>query len=33
VLAGETGRWSDVKARQLAHAREFLAALAEKAEA
>ena len=33
VLAGETGSWSDVKARQLAHAREFLAALAEKAEA
>ncbi len=33
VLAGETGRWRDVKARQLAHAREFLASLAEKAEA
>jgi hypothetical protein len=33
VLAGETGSWSDVKARQLAHAREFLAALAEKVEA
>ena len=33
VLAGETGSWSDVKARQLAHAREFLASLAEKLEA
>jgi hypothetical protein len=33
VLAGETASWSDVKARQLAHAREFLAALAEKMEA
>jgi hypothetical protein len=33
VLAGETGSWSDVKVRQLAHAREFLAALAEKVEA
>ena len=33
VLAGETGSWSDVKARQLAHARAFLAALAEKLEA
>jgi hypothetical protein len=33
VLAGEPGRWSDVKARQLAHAREFLAGLAEKVEA
>ena len=33
VLAGETGSWSDVKARQLAHAREFLAGLAEKVEA
>ena len=32
LLAGETGSWSDVKARQLAHAREFLAALAEKVE-
>ena len=33
MLAGETGSWSDVKARQLAHAREFLASLAEKVEA
>jgi hypothetical protein len=33
VLAGETGSWSDVKARQLAHACEFFAGLAEKAEA
>jgi phosphotransferase family enzyme len=33
VLAGETGSWGDVKARQLAHAREFLAVLAEKVEA
>ena len=33
VLAGETGSWSDAKARQLAHAREFLASLAEKLEA
>jgi hypothetical protein len=33
VLAGETGSWGDVKARQLAQAREFLAGLAEKAEA
>jgi len=33
VLAGETGSWSDVKARQLAHARAFLATLAEKVEA
>jgi hypothetical protein len=33
VLAGETGSWSDVKVRQLAHAREFLAGLAEKVEA
>ena len=33
VLAGETGSWSDVKARQLAHARAFLAALPEKVEA
>ena len=33
VLAGETSSWSDVKARQLAHARAFLAALAEKVEA
>ncbi len=33
VLAGETGSWSDVKARQLAHARTFLASLAEKVEA
>ena len=33
VLAGETGSWSDVKARQLAHAREFLAGLAAKVEA
>jgi hypothetical protein len=32
VLAGETGSWSDVKARQLAHARAFLAALPEKLE-
>jgi hypothetical protein len=32
VLAGETGSWSDVKARQLAHARAFLATLAEKLE-
>jgi hypothetical protein len=32
VLAGETGSWSDVKARQLGHAREFLAALPEKLE-
>jgi len=33
VLAGETGSWSDVKARQLAHARAFLASLSEKLEA
>jgi Phosphotransferase enzyme family len=33
VLAGETGSWSDVKARQLAHAHAFLASLAEKLEA
>jgi hypothetical protein len=33
VLAGETGSWSDVKARQLAHARDFLAALSQKLEA
>ena len=33
MLAGETGSWSDVKARQLAHARAFLASLAEKLEA
>jgi hypothetical protein len=33
VLAGETGSWSDVKARQLAHARAFLASLPEKLEA
>ena len=32
VLAGETGSWSDVKARQLAHARAFLASLPEKLE-
>jgi hypothetical protein len=33
VLAGETGSWSDIKARQLAHARAFLASLPEKLEA
>jgi Phosphotransferase enzyme family len=33
VLAGETGSWSEVKSRQLMHARAFLAALADKAEA
>jgi hypothetical protein len=33
VLAGETGSWSDVKARQLAQARAFLAALPDKVEA
>jgi aminoglycoside phosphotransferase len=33
VLAGEVGSWSDVKARQLAHARAFLASLPEKLEA
>jgi hypothetical protein len=33
VLAGEAGSWSDVKARQLAHARAFLASLADKVEA
>ena len=33
VLAGETGSWGDAKARQLAQARELLAALAEKVEA
>jgi Phosphotransferase enzyme family len=33
VLAGETGSWSEVKARQLAHARDFLAALSETVEA
>jgi hypothetical protein len=33
VLAGEVGSWSDVKARQLAHARAFLASLSEKLEA
>jgi hypothetical protein len=32
VLAGETGSWGDVKARQLAHARKFLAALPGKLE-
>jgi hypothetical protein len=32
VLAGETGSWSDVKARQLAHARAFLDSLPEKLE-
>jgi aminoglycoside phosphotransferase (APT) family kinase protein len=32
VLAGEAGSWGDVKARQLAHARKFLAALPEKLE-
>ena len=32
VLAGETGSWSGVKARQLASAREFLASLPEKLE-
>jgi hypothetical protein len=33
VLAGETGSWSEVKARQLAHARAFLATLPDKVEA
>jgi hypothetical protein len=33
VLAGETGSWSDVKARQFAHARAFLASLPGKLEA
>ena len=33
VLAGETGSWGEVKARQLAHARDFLSALAGKVEA
>src|SRR6202041_3384794 len=33
VLAGETGSWSDVKVRQLSHAREFLAGLEAKVEA
>jgi hypothetical protein len=33
VLAGEIGSWSDVKARQLAHARAFIASLADKLEA
>jgi hypothetical protein len=33
VLAGETGSWSDVKARQLDHARAFLASLSDKVEA
>ena len=32
VLAGETGNWSDVKARQLSHARGYLASLPEKLE-
>jgi hypothetical protein len=32
VLAGETGSWNEVKARQLASAREFLASLPEKLE-
>jgi hypothetical protein len=32
VLAGETGSWHGVKARQLASAREFLASLPEKLE-
>jgi hypothetical protein len=32
VLAGETGSWNGVKARQLASAREFLASLPEKLE-
>jgi len=32
VLAGEAGSWSDVKARQLARAQEFLASLPEKLE-
>ena len=33
VLAGETGSWSEVKARQLAHARAFLATLSQRLEA
>jgi hypothetical protein len=32
VLAGETGAWGDVKARQLSRARDFLASLPEKLE-
>jgi len=32
VLAGDTGSWDDAKARQLAHAREFLMSLPEKLE-
>ena len=32
VLAGQGGSWSETKARQLSHAREFLAALPEKLE-
>lgn len=32
VLAGDTGSWSDAKARQLARAREFLSSLPEKLE-
>jgi hypothetical protein len=32
VLAGDAGTWSDAKARQLSHAREFLACLPEKVE-
>jgi hypothetical protein len=32
VLAGETGNWSDVKARQLSRARDYLASLPEKLE-
>jgi hypothetical protein len=32
VLAGETGSWGDVKARQLAHTRAFLASLSQKLE-
>ena len=32
VLAGETGNWSDVKARQLSRARDYLALLPEKLE-
>jgi hypothetical protein len=33
ALAGEIGAWNDVKARQLTHARVFLASFAEKLEA
>jgi len=32
VLAGAAGSWSDAKARQLAHARDFLTSLSQRVE-